>query len=124
MSLLAYWISVTAMVALDHAMRTWTRLPHRWGTSLASVIAAFAVAWGVWLLVGRHGSSANGWREGPSCLPPEAVFSVHTPELRVRLELKHLFTGSAWPTKAQTAAVVRNHWEFTVELLPLSLCET
>ena len=55
MSLLAYWISVAAMVALDHAMRTWTRLPHRWGISLGSVIAAFAVAWGVWLLVGRHG---------------------------------------------------------------------
>ena len=56
MSLLAFWIGVAALIGLDYAMRVWTHLPHRWMShSIGSVVGAFVLAWGVWLVVGRFG---------------------------------------------------------------------
>lgn len=62
MTLLAFWIGVVALIGLDYTMRVWTHLPHRWiSRSLGSVTGAFAVAWGVWLVVGRFGGTRTAY---------------------------------------------------------------
>ncbi len=47
---------MATLIGLDYAMRVWRHLPHRWiSHSVGSVVGAFVIAWGVWLVVGRFG---------------------------------------------------------------------
>ena len=56
MSLLAFWIGMATLIALDYMVRLRTGLPNRWVShSIGSVIGAVMIAWGVWLVVGRFG---------------------------------------------------------------------
>ncbi len=62
MTLLAFWIGVAALVAMDHAMRVWTNLPHRWvAHSVGSIGGVFILAWGVWIVVGRFGGTRTAY---------------------------------------------------------------
>ena len=60
MTLPAFWIGVAALISLEHAMRVWTHVPHRWVShSLGSVGGAFVVAWGC----GSPCINLLAWRE-------------------------------------------------------------
>ena len=54
MRLPEFWIGVAALVGADHGLRVWTNMRYHWvAHSVGSVVGAFVLAWGVWLVAGR-----------------------------------------------------------------------
>jgi hypothetical protein len=77
MSQLVCWISSAARVGLDHAMRSWTKLAHRWEASLSSVIGSFVAAWAVGSSWGDTAASEPSRNGGNISLPLRCFFWLY-----------------------------------------------